>query len=96
MLTSFAGVTGELLTCSARLFSSTTLNHARTYLFVYNATNNVADAKLFVGGEEGVDQDATVETFELVAGLSSIVFGAAFNVPFIIAPSVLYAPREDG
>ena len=59
-------------------------------------TKNVADAKLFVGGEEGVDQDATVETFELVAGLSSIAFGAAFNVPFIVAPSVLYAPREDG
>eukprot|EP00752_Nemacystus_decipiens_P005826 g5266.t1 len=53
-------------------------------------------AKLFVADEEGVDQDATVETFELVAGLSSMAFGAVFNMPFIVAPSVLYAPREDG
>lgn len=55
-----------------------------------------ADASLFVGEDEDVDQDATAEIFLLVAGLSTIVFGVAFNVPFIVAPSVLYSAREPG
>lgn len=72
-------------------------NSLRTPAFWIQYIQSIlADAKLFVAGEEGVDQDATVETFELVAGLSSIAFGAVFNLPFIIAPSVLYAPRQDG
>ncbi|CAM9159900.1 unnamed protein product, partial [Ectocarpus sp. 12 AP-2014] len=52
-------------------------------------------ATLFVGDDE-VDQSATAEAFLLVAGLSSIGFGVVFNVPFIVAPSVLYAGREAG
>lgn len=51
---------------------------------------------MFVGDDEDLDQDATVEIFMLVAGLSSIAFGAIFNLPFIVAPSVLYAAREAG
>lgn len=67
----------------------------------YVALNTTfADAKLFRGDDEDssedVDQDATVETFMLVAGVSSIVFGVTFNVPFVVAPSVLYASREVG
>ncbi|CAM9779260.1 unnamed protein product, partial [Pylaiella littoralis] len=53
-------------------------------------------ATLFVGEDEGLDKDATVEGFMIVAGLSSIAFGTFFNLPFIVAPSVLYAAREAG
>lgn len=55
-----------------------------------------ADAALFVGDDDEVDQTATAEAFLLVTGLSSIGFGVAFNLPFIVAPSVLYAGREAG
>lgn len=51
---------------------------------------------MFVGDDEDVDQEATADVFYLVAGLSTITFGAAFNVPFIVAPSVLYAGRRSG
>ncbi|CAN0295039.1 unnamed protein product [Pylaiella littoralis] len=51
---------------------------------------------LFVGDDEGLDQDATVEWFMIVAGLSSIASGTIFNLPFVVAPSVLYAAREAG
>lgn len=55
-----------------------------------------ADADQFVGEDEGVDEDATAEVFLFVAGLSTAVFAVAFNVPFIVAPSVLYTTREPG
>jgi len=49
-----------------------------------------------VGDDEGVDQDATTEMFMVIGGLSTIAFALTFNVPFIVAPSVLYAPRGSG
>ncbi|CAM9353417.1 unnamed protein product [Ectocarpus sp. 12 AP-2014] len=51
-------------------------------------------ASLLVGGDESVDQDSTFEAFLFVAGASTIAFGALFNVPFIVAPSVLYSAPE--
>lgn len=30
----------------------------------------------------------------VITGISTIVFGAGFNLPFIVAPSLLYAVRE--
>lgn len=65
-------------------------------IFFHNQPPLAADASLFVGDDEGVDEDATAEVFFLVAGLSTISFGLAFNVPFIVAPSVLYSARESG
>lgn len=58
--------------------------------------SQLADANLFVGDDEDLNLDATVEVYLIVAGLSSIAFGAMFNLPFIVAPSVLYAAREAG
>ncbi|CAN0471273.1 unnamed protein product, partial [Ectocarpus sp. 12 AP-2014] len=51
-------------------------------------------ASLLVGGDESVDQDSTFEAFLFVAGASTMAFGALFNVPFIVAPSVLYSAPE--
>lgn len=53
----------------------------------------ITDARLFVS-EDDVDTDATVELFMIVTGISTITFGVGFNLPFIVAPSVLYAVRE--
>ncbi|CBJ33435.1 putative transporter [Ectocarpus siliculosus] len=51
-------------------------------------------ASLLVGGDESVDQKSTFEAFLLVAGASTMAFGAFFNMPFIVAPSVLYSAPE--
>eukprot|EP00752_Nemacystus_decipiens_P012202 g10818.t1 len=53
------------------------------------------DASQFVGDDDA-DKDATAEAFLLVAGLSTAAFALAFNVPFIVAPSVVYTTREPG
>lgn len=55
----------------------------------------LVDASVFVGDDD-VDKGATAEAFLLVAGLSTTLFAVAFNVPFIVAPSVLYASRGPG
>ena len=57
--------------------------------------NPTVDASQFVGDDD-VDEDATAEAFLLAAGLSTAVFSVTFNVPFIVAPSALYATREPG
>ncbi len=55
------------------------------------------DVSLFVGDDEGgVDQYAMTEMFMVVGGLSTVALAMSFNVPYIVAPSVLYAPREPG
>ncbi|CAM9440375.1 unnamed protein product [Ectocarpus fasciculatus] len=51
-------------------------------------------ASLLVGDDESVDQNPAFEAFLVVAGASTMAFGAIFNVPFIVAPSVLYSARE--
>lgn len=43
-----------------------------------------------------MDEGGTFEAFLLVAGLSTLAFGVAFNLPFIVAPSVLYTTRSPG
>lgn len=58
--------------------------------------NTHADAGLFVGDDDGIDKDATTEMFMVIGGLSTIAFALSFNVPFIVAPSVLYASRGSG
>jgi len=55
-----------------------------------------ADASLFVGDDQGVDQEATAEMFMVMGGLSTMVFAVSFNMPYIVAPSVLYTTRESG
>lgn len=55
----------------------------------------VADASLFVSDDDS-DKNATAEIFMLVAGVSTIAFGLFTNLPFIVAPSVLYAGRQTG
>lgn len=47
-----------------------------------------------MGDDESVDQHPTFEAFLLVAGASTMAFGSIFDVPFIVAPSVLYSARE--
>ena len=54
-----------------------------------------ADASLFVSDDDS-DIAATAEIFMLVAGVSTIAFGLSTNLPFIVAPSVLYARRQTG
>lgn len=44
--------------------------------------------------KEDVDTNATVELFMVITGISTIAFGVGFNLPFIVAPSILYAVRE--
>lgn len=56
-------------------------------------THNLADSKLFVGGEEGVDQDATAETFELVR---IVVHSVRCGVQCAVHRSSLGAIRSPG
>lgn len=46
--------------------------------------------------DEDVDKNATTESFMLVAGVSTITFGLSTDLPFLVAPSVLYVARETG
>ena len=46
--------------------------------------------------DDDSDKPATAEIFMLVAGVSTIVFGLSTNLPFIVAPSVLYSSRQTG
>lgn len=50
---------------------------------------------LFVGSDD-LDSEATAEVFMVVAGISTILFGLLTNLPFIVAPSVLYCRRKIG
>lgn len=54
-----------------------------------------ADAGLFVNDDD-VDKNATAEIFMLVAGVSTITFGLATDLPFLVAPSILYVARAPG
>lgn len=46
--------------------------------------------------DDDLDKNATAEMFMLVAGVSTIMFGLSTDLPFLVAPSVLYAARETG
>lgn len=46
--------------------------------------------------DDDLDKNAVAEFFMLVAGVSTIVFGLSTDLPFLVAPSVLYAARETG
>ena len=62
---------------------------------IVSTTSPAADASLFVGDDDS-DKNATAEIYMLVAGVSTIAFGLRSNLPFIVAPSVLYASRQAG
>lgn len=54
-----------------------------------------ADAALFAGDAD-LDKNAVAEIFMFVAGVSTLVFGLSTDLPFLVAPSVLYVARETG
>ena len=54
-----------------------------------------ADAALFVEKED-LDEDSIAEIFMFAAGVSTIVFGLSTDLPFLVAPSVLYVARQSG